>query len=248
MTADPTNDALRISGAFNFRDLGGIATPHGVVRSGALFRSAHLGEIDDRGRRTLVELGVTDVFDLRGPIEQEAYGADELPGDVRYHATPFDPARGRAPSPRRLTDPVGYLTDVYRTYPELPGAGAALAAVAGVLAEGGSVLVHCTAGKDRTGWLIATLLRMFGASEEVVSSDYLRSNEAIGPLRDMVVRRRADAEQLSRDFLGVRAEYLAAATEAMTARFGDVAGYLSAVGVSPDTIAALQDRMIGSAP
>ena len=56
-----------LPGTWNFRDIGGMLTPDGPVRRGMVFRSADLAQLDPAGVDELEKLGVTDVFDLRGP-------------------------------------------------------------------------------------------------------------------------------------------------------------------------------------
>ncbi|SLJ82275.1 phosphotyrosine protein phosphatase ptpb [Mycobacteroides abscessus subsp. abscessus] len=75
--------------------------------------------------------------------------------------------------------------------------------------------MHCAAGKDRTGWAVATLLRAVGVSEEDVLADYLRSNEAVPALRAMLTATMGPGAEPSPDLLGVREEYLRIGTESV---------------------------------
>ena len=79
------------------------------------------------------------------------------------------------------------LENAYTRFPVLEGGQIALAHAIRLVADTtGGVLIHCTAGKDRAGWITAALLRA-GVSDADVLADYLRSNEAIPPLRAIVV-------------------------------------------------------------
>ncbi|MDN2502179.1 tyrosine-protein phosphatase, partial [Nocardia nova] len=111
------------------------------------------------------------------------------------------------------------------------------------LARGdGAVLVHCAAGKDRTGWAVATLLRAVGVTEDDVLADYLLSNEAVESLAADVARN--SGESLPPALLGVSIEYLAAGTEAMHRHYGTLDAYLEAIGITPQLRAALHTRML----
>ncbi|WP_280406793.1 tyrosine-protein phosphatase [Nocardia carnea] len=100
MTSSPLADHLRISGTFNFRDLGGLAVQGGgTVRPGVLLRSAQLSRLDDTGHTTLRELGVGAVHDLRGHREIERAGADRRPPRIEKRNTPVEHGAGTPPPP-----------------------------------------------------------------------------------------------------------------------------------------------------
>ncbi|MFF3222736.1 tyrosine-protein phosphatase [Nocardia suismassiliense] len=247
MTLSPPADQYFISGTFNFRDLGGLRTDDGAkVRPGVLLRSAQLTGLDDAGLATLRELRVSDVHDLRGEREIDHIGSDRLPEGVRLNVTPFDARMAEAPP--HHTDAQGafaHMLEVYRMFPALPEAHAAITALAESIARGeGAVLVHCAAGKDRTGWAVATLLRAVGVTETDVEADFLLSNGAIPALRAMMTTKLLGGEELSVDLLGVREEYLSTATASMHELHGDVDSYLTAAGITPELRAQLRERML----
>ena len=237
---------LHISGTFNYRDVGGLRTANGTkIRSGVLLRSAQLCRLDERGHDTLRRLGVVTVHDLRGPTEADRMGVDLLPPGVRLELTPFDSAIGTAPPHEAGAARGGPLDllDVYTGFPSMPEAGAALTAMAHSLARGdGAVLVHCAAGKDRTGWAIATLLRAVGVTEEDILTDYLLSNDAVESLAADVARNSGGT--LPTALLGVSVEYLAAGTEAMHRLHGGLDRYLETIGFTPELRTALHARML----
>ncbi len=166
-------DQFRLSGAWNFRDLGGLWTDEGrAIKPGVLFRSSELCALDDGGRRTLLDLGVTDVVDLRGAHEVAYNGPDALPEGVALHAVPVHD-RGNddtAPheQPQKLTPDIAEaaLEYAYTRFPALEGGQIALAHAIRLVADStGGVLIHCAAGKDRAGWITAALLRAAGVSD-----------------------------------------------------------------------------------
>ncbi|MQY19940.1 tyrosine-protein phosphatase [Nocardia macrotermitis] len=245
-TARP--DHFLISGTFNYRDMGRLRTAHGRrLRSGVLLRSAHLCRIDDQGRKTLRELGVRTVHDLRGPQEIDHLGADVLPSDVRLRLTPFDSAIDGQPPHEAAgeRDSLSEMLEIYRSFPGMPEAHTALLAIAeSLLRDDGAVLVHCAAGKDRTGWAIATLLRAIGVSEADILADFLLSNHAADALAADVHHNSGGRLRLPPEVLGVRPEYLAAGTDSMRDLHIDLNGYFAALGLTRDLRARLGERML----
>ncbi|GAB0105854.1 tyrosine-protein phosphatase [Nocardia sp. JMUB6875] len=237
-------DQFLISGTFNFRDLGGARTFDGrQVREGVLLRSAQLSRLDEAGLATLNALGVTDVHDLRGLAEIDFIGHDVVPDGVRLRITPFDSRMGETPphEARRNTTAAAHMLEVYRMFPALPEAHTAIKSLAeSVLA--GTALVHCAAGKDRTGWAVATLLRAVDVTEEDVYADYLLSNDAVPTLRSFMAA--GTSEELSDDLLGVKPEYLESATRSMLDMYGGIEGYLAEIGIAPEMRDALRARLL----
>ncbi|MTE12835.1 tyrosine-protein phosphatase [Nocardia aurantiaca] len=238
-------DQFLISGTFNFRDLGGARTAGGsTVREGVLLRSAQLSRVDEAGLATLGELGVTDVHDLRGFAEIDYIGHDLIPDGVRLNITPFDPRIGETPphEARRHVTASRHMLEVYRLFPAMPEAHVAIKSLAESLLAG-TALVHCAAGKDRTGWAVATILRAVDVTEEEIYADYLLSNDAVPTLRAFMA---GDTdEELSDDLLGVRPEYLESATNSMLAMYGGLDGYLAEIGITPELRDSLRARLLG---
>lgn len=247
MTLSPPADHFFLTGTFNFRDIGGLRTVDGAkTRPGVLLRSAQLSGLQEPGHALLRELRVTDVHDLRGVREIAHIGADNLPEDVRLHITPFDSRMADAPPHEaQSTSAFAHMLDVYRYFPALPEAGEAIAAIAeSVLRGEGAVLVHCAAGKDRTGWGVATLLRAVGVTEADVLTDFMHSNAAVPSLRAMMADKELGGPALSEDLLGVREEYLTIATDSVRELHGDMDTYLTTIGLTADLRARLRERLL----
>lgn len=258
--ADPRTAAhtTALDGSWNFRDLGGTVTSLGTVRPGLLLRAAVLSGLTPAGRQALLDLGVTDVFDLRGPLEIEREGADALPDGVSGHVAPFHPEEDDTPvheaSEQQEQDPLVRARGYYTKIPTLGPASESVATMLRALADDsrGGILVHCAAGKDRTGWTIATVLGALGADRPTILSDYLLSNAAVGSLRDWM-RRQYGAQEAAKPsdaLLGVNEGFLDAAWAAMEAAHGDLDGYLRAIGLDGGldgpVVARLRARLLES--
>lgn len=256
MTIPHHADAL--PGTWNFRDIGGIATADGSIRPGIVFRSAALAELDPTGVQNLQNLGVTDVFDLRGHAEIARDGADRVPGSVTVRVAPFHPEDDEAPVHEVLDDaplPRTQEDRVRAYYGAMPVFAPAQQSVGDLLrtvaAGSGGVLVHCAAGKDRTGWAIATLLLVSGADRDAVLADYLLSNAAIDSLRSWMRVHYGDTFLADDEVLGVHPSYLQAGWDAADRHFGSFDGYLKAIGIDDDIVRRLRRRLVdadGSGP
>jgi protein-tyrosine phosphatase len=263
----------RLSGAWNFRDVAETAG----LRTGRLFRSSELSKLDDTGRRVLTELGVTDVADLRSPNEVARRGGGAVPDGVAVHNLPFPEvshAHGDSPGEaphesswnKMMTefsdeDPSvaarRWMTAEYERFPTLGGARQAVRRIITMLSAGRPVLVHCFAGKDRTGFAVAVALEAAGVPADAVLADYLLSNDAVGPLRDAILATMRTREgmtdevlsfaesRLTDEVLGVREEYLVSARRVLDETHGDLRGYLAAAGVADEDVVALRSRLLG---
>ncbi len=260
----------RLSGAWNFRD---VAETTGVL-PGRLFRSSELSNLDETGRLILTEVGVTDVADLRSPAELQRRGPGAVPEGVAVHNLPFPEVShthdGESPHEsswnKMLTEPsdedpaeaaLRWMTGEYERFPTLAGARRAVHRIVTLLGQDRPVLVHCFAGKDRTGFAVAVACEAAGVDRDAILADYLRSNDAVGRLRARILETMRSREgmtdevvsfaasRLTDEVLGVREEYLAAARRVLDETYGGLPGYLTAAGVSDDDLARLRARLLG---
>ena len=134
----------------------------------------------------------------------------------------------------------------YAAIPTLEPAQQSVATILRTVADGsGSVLVHCAAGKDRTGWTIATLLTAVGAHRDDVLADYLLSNTAIESLRVWMQAQYGDAFLANDGVLGVQPSYLQAAWDSVEQNFGSFDGYLAAIGIDDAVVQRIRGRLVG---
>jgi protein-tyrosine phosphatase len=131
--------------------------------------------------------------------------------------------------------------------------------VVNLLADGRSVLAHCFAGKDRTGFMVALVLEAAGVERDAIMADFLSSNQAVPQLRDRIldaVRQRSDVEvtpelmafteaRLSDEVLGVREEYLDTARRTIDENFGSLDGYLRSAGITEADVTRLRGALLG---
>lgn len=157
-----------VSGAENFRDVGGLPAASGRTRPGVLFRSGHLAGLDDDGRRTLAELGIRRVIDLRAD-EEVSHAPSRTDGlDVVTQRVPLFLGSIQSLFLQDLS-----LAEMYRQLVDDSSEGV-VEVVRGVLADQ-PVIVHCTVGKDRTGVTIALTLAAAGVDTDAVVADYART-------------------------------------------------------------------------
>ncbi|MFI7515041.1 tyrosine-protein phosphatase [Micromonospora echinofusca] len=229
---------------FNFRDVGGHAGHDGRrVRTGRLYRSDSLHRIDDTDREAFAALGVRTVIDLRRPYEVERDGrVPHFDGLTWHNIHPEHAEWGERPY-RPGTDLARYLAD---RYADLAGTGTAgLAEAIGLIAEDASapVVVHCVAGKDRTGIVCGLTLAVLGVADDQIAADYALSTEA-------GERYRAWFEATGRQG-GHTLPVLTCPAEAMTLflaelreAHGSIEGYLRHAGVTDAQLAALREHLL----
>ena len=213
-----------LEGGSNFRDLGGYRTKDGrAVRRGAVFRSAHLGNLTQVDRANLGRLGVRTIVDLRG-VSEAAETPHRVDGiDCRIVGAHIEPGVGEkirgavadgTASPHLMMQ---FLTDHYRDYPRRCAPG--FRTLFATLSDGTHrpLVFHCTAGKDRTGFASALLLTLLGVPWETVMDDYLRTNELwtghVGRYPELDIDTRAAIVE-------ARTAYLEAAFDVVRADFG----------------------------
>jgi protein-tyrosine phosphatase len=219
---------LNLAGASNFRDLGGYVTSDGrTVRWRQIFRSNHLAHLTDDDAAILRALGVKSAFDFRGSVER----TEALCGipDITVHSLPVEPtvvaalrAIAASGTPLSTEHAVEVMRDSYRSYVQ-QNTPRFRTLFAHLLEDRAPLVIHCTAGKDRTGFASALILHALGVADEVIAEDYLLTNQHYK-------RDASNASDLPADVLdaigSVEASYLGAAFEAVSNEYGDLETYL----------------------
>jgi protein-tyrosine phosphatase len=215
--------ALRIGGVLNARDVGGLSGEQGKIRTGRLIRAACLHQLTDDGARTLADLGLKTVIDLRTPLECE-----EQPNRVAGVPGLEDVVEIHVEFLKTLVDLPTTSEGLYRRLVEVSGPG--IVEVLEYLARPNALpaLVHCLVGKDRTGLLVALLLELLGVPRDVILADYVASNAGLGSVA----------------YTTVHAEVLTWTLEGLEEQYGSTRGYLEAHGLTSETVTALRAALI----
>lgn len=231
----------------NFRDLGGLPTADGArLRPGLIFRSEGPASFFDAHRAELGALGFRTVCDLRSGGERDHAPNDwcgpdcsildlDMNTDLRAQGEEiWESLRGDgsvANAHRVMMENYRLMPHALR--PHLP------AIVDALLAQAVPLMIHCTAGKDRTGVAIAALLSLAGVSQDVILDDF-RKSDVFGEN----MRIAGSVEQGFRDtfgyvpdaaviamLVGTEQAFLLAALDEIDARWGDIDGYFEAAGI-----------------
>lgn len=250
-----------LDGVVNFRDFGGYETEDGGrVVAGQLFRSAHFAAASAQDLEKLHALGAQAVVDLRRPEERERE-PNKWPGD-RAHTISNDEGQAELPAHVAVmmqTDLTAeavahFMHTAYSHYPYEPRYHDLFRRFLQTLvAAERPVVIHCAAGKDRTGVGCALALWALGVPRDAIFADYELTNTAVDldarlPIVQATMEermgRKVSAEAL-RPMIGVRADYLAAALAAIDARSGSVERYLETeMGIGAAERARLRARLV----
>jgi len=241
----------------NFRDYGDYATVAGrQVAPGRLFRSGHQARASEADLDRLDAFGIATVVDLRRPSERRSQPSKRPPGFAGAVIESAHDDGGEAPHmtflrTADLTPDSGrrFMTDTYRRLAFEPSHLDLFARYFRALGgTDGPVLIHCAAGKDRTGLLAALTHHLLGVHHDDMVADYLLTNTAVdlegrapGIARQLEAQTgRAASHDAVVAFLGVEAAYLDTALSEIAALHGSTDAYLEqALGVD----ATLRDRI-----
>ncbi len=238
---------LNLAGASNFRDLGGYRARDGrTVRWRQIFRSNHLGHLTGDDAAVLRTLGVKSAFDFRGTGERAE--AQCAMSDITVHSLPVEPTvvaalRAIVASGTKLSTDhaVEVMRDSYRSYVQ-QNTPRYRTLFAHLLQDRAPLVIHCTAGKDRTGFACALILHTLGVPDDVIAEDYLMTNQFYR--RDP--NSGSDLPDDVKQVLGaVQPAFLGAAFEAIDADYGNLETYLKdGIGLGSAERAALAARYL----
>lgn len=240
-------------GTVNWRDLGDLPARHGTrVRPGRLFRSDTLQELNPDDVDTVTRLlGVRTVLDLRYRQESLVEGSGLLGRtSVTHHGLPMVGRDGDDLSHVLPGDEADHLVRWYLSILEVSQEHIAQAFV--LLAHDGSLpaVVHCAAGKDRTGVLVGLVLSAIGVPDDVVAWDYARSTLALPRILSRLATMRTYASQpgsLRPDRNRTEAATMHAFLHGVRGRYGSPERYLDGIGVSRAVVDDLHAALTGPA-
>ncbi len=253
---------LPLEGVENFRDFGGYDTVEGRrLRRGLLFRSASHGKATDADLAAIAALNLAVVVDLRRKGERErdpsrrpaGFAGEVITNDIGEHeedAWIAHISRSDLTAASFRT----YMFEYYRKAPFDPRHVDLYARYFMALERAdGPVLIHCAAGKDRTGLLAALTHHLAGVHPDDALADYLLTNDPDRMNRRLpqvieaitALAGRAPSEDAVRVAMAVEAEYLATALATIAEAFGDLDSYLErGLGVDASRRDALREKLL----
>ncbi len=240
----PRTRNYRLAGSYNFRDIGGYETAAGRhVRWGQVFRSDAIHRLTDADLDQLRPLNVRTILDLRSNREITASGSGLIHDEPGLHVVhiPF----GRIGEEVDPTWQTMTLAELYQGI--VVEAKWAIGQVMTTLAERESrpAVVHCAAGKDRTGVSIALLLRLLGVDDAAITEDYVMTESNFSTFLDRLSPEELEHLSIIPDeLMRVDATVLAATFAIVDTQYGSTEAYLLDAGVSPESIAALRRSLL----
>jgi protein tyrosine/serine phosphatase len=241
--------SLAWEGCVNVRDLGGLPTEDGRrTRLGGVVRSDNVRRLTDEGWRALADHGVQRIVDLRFPEEL----AEDQPRDVDIEVVHVSVLGTADPEYVKELDAhlaANDIADHYAwSYVEFleryrEEFGKAFAAIADA---DGTVVVHCFAGKDRTGIIAGLLLRLAGVDHDTIGADYALTADNLRPRWDAWLEETEDEEQRTKlaKLQHTPAEAMSRVVHEIERRYGDVASYLRAAGLTDEQVDRLRERLV----
>jgi len=231
---------IALERGINLRDFGGYPTETGrFVREAMLYRSGTMAYTHEEDRRALRALGLAAIVDLRRDSERSLEPADWHEGlDVDYWCRDYKESSGILKTGGSMFDAssaeaIAAMADVYRAIPY--DHAPSFAELFRKLAAGRvPLLVHCAAGKDRTGVAAALVLEALGVSRKLVVEDYLITNRHIDFAHLFAMRQKSELfaramKKPSKPLFDADTRYIEAMFEQIEGRHGSVAGYLADV-------------------
>ncbi|RRG18807.1 tyrosine-protein phosphatase [Weissella viridescens] len=223
----------------NFRDIGGKTGEAGTLKPGIFYRSAQLDRLDQTQIKALQQdKHIQHIYDFRSDAEIAANPDVTIPGAEYQHIDILGAGSGVPSFDMMLKNAKNSFNFMMETYSDLVLDSEAQARYheffMAILNDDTPLIFHCFAGKDRTGFAAAVILKMAGIDHQQIMDDYLRTNE---------MRKQANQETMEaikshlnvaeqdlaglQTLLEVDARYLEHAVAVMRTKFGSFDNYLT---------------------
>ena len=245
MIDDYTERHYPFEGCFNFRDIGGYFNQDGQrIKKGLYFRTGRQDRMTDRDLLKLSELKISTQIDLRKPDEVADQGKGPLEAmGAKYINIAVIP-EGGSDQLSRLVGDTGISGKRYLGYLEF--GPTSWLRLFGILADESNlpVVLHCTAGKDRTGVSTAFLLSILGVSRDVIEEDYLLTNKFFkGPI--VTEEWRDTASEKLKPLFEARVDYINAAFKEIYSTHETIEDFvIEELKLNSDTIDILKSRIL----
>jgi protein tyrosine/serine phosphatase/8-oxo-dGTP pyrophosphatase MutT (NUDIX family) len=217
----------------NFRDVGGYAARYGETSFGVLYRSASLSDATSGDLDKIAGLGIKTILDLRDPKAKETT-PDRSANDPRFKTLLLD-VNGNGRVPLNRNDQVASYLEM------LEDPQSARAIFLAIAHAEKPLVIHCTAGKDRTGCFIAVLLLANGVPFHDVNADYMLSFPYLTRLKRVTMAQYPD---FPKAVLTPSTGFLKRVFDKFNKRYGTVDEYFKTIGLGEDDIALL-DNLLG---
>jgi hypothetical protein len=248
MSQSQATRILSLTGAYNFRDLGGYPTTDGrYTRWNRLFRSDSLHELTEEDLLVLRGLSLTSVIDLRTPTEVERTGRGPLGDEALHYVNLSVTVQEGGESQAAPTEFQSDLADRYLWYLDVGGHNLVAALTTIGDPRRSPLVFHCAAGKDRTGVLAALLLDILSVTRDAIIADYTLTESRMSFImerlrRDPAVGARVD--ELPAHLFAVKAATIERFLDLLYEQHGGAYSWARGAGVPDETLAALPDLFV----
>lgn len=228
---------IQIESTINLRDIGGYTTTDGkTTKWGKVYRSEELAHLPEESVADLEKLGIRNIYDFRDDHKLVKHPDPEIEGATNHHI-PVLKDISHSAKDIDLNDPNGIDTFMKNVYDYLVKERAQdFADILKTITDEKQlpILIHCTNGKDRTGFMIALILLICRVPEETVYSDYTLSNytfdeafDTLGTILHDEINAVTEVKKSAlRDFFGVKPDWLKITLDYINKHYGDVETYL----------------------
>lgn len=250
MTSEATmppgvHQRLPWEGSYNARDLGGYPTAAGsLIQPQRLVRSDTPYHLTEQGQQALLDWGIRNMIDLRSTDEVREWPHVFMDHEqIQYYSIPLS----QSDNPEiqaQLEQAALYQWNFLVLAHAQPQIGRILRQIAH--APPGGLLIHCHAGKDRTGLIVALILALVGVAPGLIISDYVASGAYLLPLYqpwlDAVAHDPVQLAKLQHD-LSTHPETMRDVLDAVEQQYGGVVSYIQRCGLPMDDIILIQKRL-----
>jgi len=252
---NPNQSDIKLKSVLNFRDIGGVASGDvTAIRNGIVFRSANIDRISRSDIRKLHKLGIKTIIDLRAPSERRKHFTTIGNIDKIFLTLDFEKKTREKLRPYFFKkNSENIISDISNSLnlEILDACQPVIKQIFDILLSASRcpILIHCQAGKDRTGIICALLQLALKADKASIIDDYLKSNEALIPYfrRMLMIRRILSFGFFPSDTvlfaITLRQRNIDSVLDRINNHYGGIEGYLNSSGVSDAQLSILRERL-----